>query len=645
MEPSKKYNLRNRFPSDGGKVTVETLLSKKRRKVREKKDSNYRPQKRKRLDSPIPSESSEEDSEDSGSSSESPESSEGIGDSSESSEEESGNSSEDPEASSESDEDFIDNSEEYFKLDPSPLVNVILKRLTKKFPDLPEEGLHSSILKAIERAQEDIVGEYLGATPRDERWKTKMDEEEVEKLEPQLKAIREEIEKKKPTLKRILEANIMSSQKKKAVEMYDILGNTEPFTHEFRGTQKIIMEILEDEEDDPAKIKKYEEVDSRLKAKSGNILSRLKKKIFDLNTSEEVKTRIYELYVRMEDLSPGSEERASLREKIMWAVSLPHQNVVLPETRLSGSSLHHKAEYCAKVYNSLESKLYGMRLVKERLIQILNNRLMNPGTKSMLALKGPPGVGKSAVAKALADSVGLPFEKISLGGLEDPGMLTGQDNSWIGSTPSILLQILRRMKCCNGIVLFDELDKLSDTSRGKSVQNVLLHITDYLQNKEFQDSYLYEFPHDLSQIWFMFAMNESKSLDSALRDRLDIITLEKYRHTEMVTIIQRHILPGVLKDIGFSEGSITISEQACGTVLNLLAPQMKDSGLRAVEKELHRMLSRISFFYTNLHSPNKIELSYKLPEFKGFPHLITGSEIHDLWSDPKTNLDYLRMYG
>jgi len=550
-------------------------------------------------------------------------------------------SSEDP------DGDFIDDSEsesEYFKLDPTPLINVILKKLTKLFPELPKEELHKAVRKSLERAQDDILNEYCGTIPRDERWKTEVEEEDIEKLEPQLKAVREMINKERPTLKKILEANIMSSDRKTALQIYDIMENTEPYTYDHLEAQECISRILK-ETDDPEKLKKYEEEEERLKKKVGDSLSRLKRKIFDLNASEEVKTRIYELYLQMEDLRPGSDERASLRQKITWAVSLPHQNVVLPEVRLQGASLEEKAKYCRQAYDRLDSKLYGMKPVKERLIQILNNRLSNPKSRSTLALEGPAGVGKTAVARALAKSVGLPFEKVSLGGLEDPSMLTGQDNSWVGSTPSILLQILKRMKCCNGVVLFDEIDKLSDSPRGKDIQNVLLHVFFFFQNKEFQDSYLYEFPHDLSQIWFMCAMNDSKLLDPILRDRMDIITLEKYRQVEMVPIIQLYILPGVLKDIGLVKDSITISEQACNTVLSLLSPQMKTSGLRAVEKELHRMVSRIHFFHTNQHSGNKIKLSYKLPEFRGFPHQITGSEIHDLWSDPKVNLDYLRIYG
>ena len=541
-------------------------------------------------------------------------------------------------------DDEYDPNAEYFKLDPAPLVSIIHKRLVKKFPGLPQEGLYKSITSALERAQEDIVQEYCGVTPKDERWKTDVNDADIEKLEPQLKAIRDEIEKEKPTLKKILEANIMSSEKKRAIEMYDILGNTEPYTHQFQYTEKSIKNLLRNEVEDPQKIKEYEEKESRLKKNVGDVISRLKKRILDLNATEEVKTRIYELFLQMEAL-PESDQKSSMREKIMWAVSLPHQNIVLPEIHLKGCSIQEKANYCQKVYTTLDSKLYGMTIVKERLIQILHNRLMNPKTKSMLALEGPPGVGKSAIAKALADSTGLPFEKISLGGLEDPGMLTGQDNSWVGSTPSIILQILKRMKCCNGIILFDELDKLSNSPKGRSVQHVLLHITDYIQNKEFQDSYLYEFPHDLSQIWFMFAMNESKCLDSALRDRLDIIKLEKYNQKDVAIIIQRHVLPAVVKDIGLSEGSITISDQACNTLSSILAPQMKNSGLRAAEKELHRMVSRISFFNTNSHSENKIKLSYNLPEFEGFPHKITSQEISNLYQNPGVNLDYLRMYG
>jgi len=543
-----------------------------------------------------------------------------------------------------SDEEGPSDDKEYFQLDPTPVAKALLNKLIKDFPGFPKDRLLSSILEGLSRVRDDILGDYCGVVPNDSRWKVGMNEEDIQKLEPTLREIRKLINKDKPTLKKILQANILPSTKKLALEIYDILENTEPYTLHAQHLQKRINRLLEDT-DNPEKLRKYEEEEKRIKSIVGNPLSRLKKQIFDLNASDEVKAKIYELYLRMEDLKPTSDERATLRHKIMWAVSLPHQNIMLPERRFQDSSLREKASYCHQVFNNLNSKLYGMSSVKERLIQILNNRIQNPKTRSMVALEGLPGTGKTAVAKALAESIGLPFEKISLGGLEDPALLTGQHSSWVGSTPSILLQILKRMKCCNGIVLFDEIDKLSSSERGKTIQNALLHITDYTQNKEFQDSYLYEFPHDLSQIWFMFAMNDRKGIDPVLQDRLDIIRLEKYNQREKSVILQRYILPAVLQDIGFDSEAITMSEQACNTVLSLLEPQMKNTGLRAVEKELHRMVSKIHLFYTNQYSESKIELSYNLPEFEGFPHRITSSQIHHLWSDPKVNLNYLSMYG
>lgn len=551
----------------------------------------------------------------------------------------------DSEPQSESEDYGLD---EYFRLDSKPLAEVILGKLRQMFPDLSSDELQTAVNMALAKARDNLIEDYSGAVPKDERWKVGIDDEKLEKLEPQLKAIRKMIEEEKPTISKILQSKLMSSEEKEALHIYDILENTEPYTWEHLHTRNELLKIIRGgEAGDETKdiLEKYEKEEKKLQKNAGNPVSRLKKKILSLNASDLVKTRIYELYLQMEALPHSSDQKASLRSKILWATSLPHRNIVLPEVRLKNATIVEKARYCQQVYTTLDSKLYGMKEVKERLICILNNRLNNPQSKSMLALEGVPGVGKTAVAKALAESVGLPFEKIALGGLEDPGMLTGQDNSWIGSSPSILLQILKRMQCCNGIVLFDEVDKLSTSSRGKAVQNVLLHITDYTQNKEFQDSYLYEFPHDLSQIWFVFAMNDRKIIEPVLRDRLDIVKLETYTHEEKIAIINLHILPNTVADVGLAKDSIVITEQACNTLLSLLEPQLRDTGLRAIEKELHHIVSKINLYSTIKSGDNTMKLTYKLPKFNGFPHKITSSEIHDLWSKPKLNSGYLHMFG
>ena len=549
------------------------------------------------------------------------------------------------------DEENYEEDDEYFALDKSALVGIVTRRIRTMIPDLPQDELKKAVKKAMRKAREDLVEEYCGAEPKDESWKGDLEDEIVKDLEPQLKALRLEMKDDQPTMVKILKAKIPSSDKKRAIQLYDVLKNLEPYTMDYYSTADEIRKILAIEKEiDPSEIPQLEAEEKRLREMIGDHDRSLKTRVLQVDASDEVKARIYEMYMDLMSRDRSDSEYSSLKQKIIWAVNLPHRKIKLPEEVMQNHTPAEVDRYCTAIYEKLEGELYGMKKVKERLIQIVNNRIYNPKTKAMVALKGRPGVGKTAVASALAKSMNLPFERVSLGGMDDPSIFKGTDNSWVGAAPSILLQILRRMKVSNGVVLIDEIDKLGvggdgGNSRAKMIQYALLHITDYIQNSEFQDTYLSEFPHDLSNIWFMFAMNDDTWLDSTLRDRLDIVEIDKYTSAEITKIIQLHILPKALEDVGLPRESCEITEQACGQLQSLLGPLMRDNGLRPVEKEIHQLVSRLNMLRTQLHdAESTVRLSYSLSDFEGFPYQITTSTVQRLWSNPKIDTTYLNIY-
>lgn len=542
--------------------------------------------------------------------------------------------------------------DEYFVLDRGPLIDAVTNRLKKIVPDLPKEGLNTAVKNAIKKVHDHIVEDYCHAKPNDTRWKVNLDKKEVKELEPVLKDIRSDMDKDIPSIASILRAKIPKGDKKKALRLYDILQNCEPFTEVYYKYCHNISKILaiEKELTNPEEVSKLEKEEEKLKKNIGSFNQDLKIKILQLDADERTKTRIYEMYLDLMSRSSADSDYSTLKQKVIWATNLPYRRMKMPEHLLKGKSPNEVDDYCSGVYHSLDEKLYGMGKVKEKILHVVNNRIYNPQTKAMVALKGKPGVGKTAVAKALAESMGLPFERISLGGMEDPSIFKGTDNSWVGASPSILLQILKKMKVANGIVLFDEIDKLGDgdvSSRGKLIQYALLHITDYIQNSEFQDLFLCEFTHDLSNIWFMFAMNDDRWLDSALRDRLDIIEVKPYTIPETIQIIQRHILPKSLEDVGLERDSVTITNTACEYFQFLLKTEMKENGLRPIEKKLYDIVSRINMLRSRLRDDGeqpKVKLSYSLPDFTGFPYVIKRKTIERLWTNnTTTKSEYVTM--
>jgi len=524
--------------------------------------------------------------------------------------------------------------EGYFGSENDTFVKMMAHKLDSMFPELnlSQKKLQKIISRSIESAGNDVIEEYCGASPKDQLWKAGLERRKVKKLEPLLKKFRQEIKNDHPTLDKILESKILKDDKKRAIEQHDILNNSEPHTQEYVNIRDFIQDILKlENEIGDRDVQKLEKTEEELKKKIGNINQALRINVLDLDADEKRKIRIYEIYKRFEELSPSDGEYGTTKQKLTWYLNLPYQKMKQQETD------------CSKICKEINEKMYGMFKVKERVLELVNNRIQNPRSKAMIALKGKPGVGKTRVAKVIAESMNLPFEKISLGGIDDPSLINGSNECWMGSSPSLFLRALSRMGACNGVILLDEIDKIPNTDRGKSVENALLHVTDYTQNSEFQDTYLNEFTHDLSNLWFMVSMNDDKGLSSALRDRLDIIDVGSYQTEETTKIIQLHLLPSIVKDVGLLENDITITDAACLSLQSLLSRDIGETGLRPIEKELHKIVSKINMIKNEGDNPS-LQLSYSLRDFNDLPYKITTETITRLWSNETVSTDYLNMY-
>ena len=540
---------------------------------------------------------------------------------------------------------------DYFVLDPNLLINHILRNIEIEADALNltiSDDIIDIITKSVTTAKTAIIHEYTAAVPKDVLWKTECEtEDEIQGLEKELARVRLTIRNKLPTLSKILKADIPDKDKIEAVQLYDITKNMEPFTLLHHETIKDIIKILDLSGVIPTEeLKLVEEDEKRLNYKKVPDDISLKLAIYKLDIRDEAKVEIYRMYEEYMSFKHGSDHRAALKEKLLWAINLPHKKLI-PSAITESHSISDVKKYCSEVYEKLDAELYGMVEIKEKLMQTVLNKVTNPHTKSMLGLCSPPGRGKTAIASALAKAMDLPFERISLGGMIDPSVLKGSNGVWVGASPSILLHILRRMKISNGIVLFDELDKLSESERGKEIQYALLHITDYIQNKEFQDAFISEFSHDLSNIWFMFAMNSTSNLDPALRDRLDIHHIDPYTQLDINQIIVRHFLPNAIKNAGLPENSITISERACIALQCSHTSIMQAEGLRPIDKFITDLVSKINLYnvWKSDDTKTSFKLSFNLPNFRGLPYIITQSTIESNQPKERSNTSFLSMYS
>lgn len=465
----------------------------------------------------------------------------------------------------------------------------------------------------------------------------------------QLSALRTKIEQTVPTLEKITAALLPESDKIQALQLYDMLQRTSPNTDEWFKLRRRINVLLDAQFKSAEEVTRIEEEEASLKKQSFNFHADLKRQIFELDADDLIKGRIYELYSDMISRGPTDSQYDELRDKVIWTLRLPHRKRI--ESDLRTNTPEQIRHYCQTVYSRLNSELYGMQAAKERVIQVVNDQIHNPQSRNILALRGKPGVGKTKLAKTIAKAIGRPFDKISLGGAIDSTIFKGSSGVWVGSTPSVLLQTLARTGCSNAVILLDEIDKLSISERGREVQQALLHILDPTQNKEVQDAYLNEIPHDFSQVWFICAMNDGEDLDPALRDRLNIVDVPSYSKKEMVCIATRHTFPEALQERGISDQYLSITEPAVEEILKLLGKEVEAAGMRPVERAINDVVSKINLLRTlgttqesNSHSVQStldIPLSYSLPDFKDFPYIITDRTIRQLMKAPtSTTFDY-----
>ena len=508
-----------------------------------------------------------------------------------------------------------------WKLDTSLLTNSLTRDLKKSFPDMDEEELKKTVNHVLSTTGEDIIEEYSGAVPRDARWKIGLEKTKVEILEPILRYVRDHIELEEPTLDKILETPMSLEDRMKMVQKFDVYKNTEPYTEDYLILRTQLIENLNDHSrTNGIDIERLEKEERRiLQSVPANTIVALKNRIIRLEADDTVKARLLELYNRLQGTPSDSTLYSALKEKLEWASSLPYSKIVLPDVVHGKNTIQEVNAYCVSVRKKLDEELYGMENIKDELIMILNDRITNPNTISTIALKGIQGSGKTAISSALAKAVGLPFERIALGGMEDVTALKGADSHWLGSAPSIILQFLKKMKIANGIVLFDEIDKLGNSEKGRQIQDALLHITDYTQNHEFADAFLTEFPHDLSKIWFIYALNDDKLINPILRDRLTILVVEPYTIKELTEIIRLHLLPKALDGVCIPREQISITPGGCSAILNLCSDEMKTTGVRSIQREVRSLVSRINLLRTNTlpdGTTGELRLKYTLPGFK-----------------------------
>jgi len=321
-----------------------------------------------------------------------------------------------------------------------------------------------------------------------------------------------------------------------------------------------------------------------------------------------------------------------IRTYLDWLTSLPYG--VFTEETLD----------IKKATEILDRDHYGMKSVKDRILEFLAVSTLKGHSKGkILCFTGPPGVGKTSIAKSIAEALNRKYFRISLGGLEDVSELKGHRRTYIGAQPGKLISALKNTGSENPLILIDEIDKVGRRAFQGSPENALLEILDPAQNNSFLDHYL-DTTVDLSKVLFITTANFPEEISPILRDRMDIIPVEGYTAEEKMQILDRHLLPEAIKNTSLEEKTelFSISEEAKAYLIENYA---REAGVRSLQKKITRMLEKLARqIVEGLSEPVKIT-SENLAEYAGQPDFPQRKLYQTLPAGVVMGLAYTSMGG
>ena len=295
-----------------------------------------------------------------------------------------------------------------------------------------------------------------------------------------------------------------------------------------------------------------------------------KEKLESLNVSDEIREKIEKSINQLLKVSNMSPEYSVLRNYVETVLDLPWN-------KYSEDCLDIK--YASEI---LDRDHYGLEKVKERILESLAVRqLRNDNKGSILCLVGPPGVGKTSLARSIAEALNREYVRISLGGVRDEAEIRGHRRTYVGAMPGRIIRGMMEAGTANPVFLMDEIDKMTTDFRGDP-SSALLEVLDPAQNNTFSDHFI-ELPFDLSKVLFITTANSLQTISQPLLDRMEVIEVSSYIEDEKVQIAQRYLLPKQLKEHGLRPKQIYIS---ANTMLQIIRSYTRESGVRSLERQL-----------------------------------------------------------
>ena len=300
-----------------------------------------------------------------------------------------------------------------------------------------------------------------------------------------------------------------------------------------------------------------------------------RRKITELHLAEDSEKKLLKEVDRLSKMQGSNQEATVIRTYLDTCLDLPWNTFTVDDLDI------------ARAQQILDRDHYGLKKVKDRILETLAVRKLAPDVKAqIICLVGPPGVGKTSIARSIAESLGRKYVSISLGGVRDEAEIRGHRRTYIGAMPGKIISAMISAKSSNPLMLLDEIDKLAGDFRGDPAA-ALLEALDPEQNSTFNDHFI-DIPFDLSHVLFITTANDLGSIPGPLRDRMDVIELPSYTRVEKYNIARKHLLPKQLKACGLT-GKVTLSQSA---LYGIIDGYTREAGVRNLERTITSVLRK-----------------------------------------------------